>query len=45
MRDGTVLRADAYRPDAAGKFPVLLARTPYDKQLAEFMEMGHKLAE
>ena len=45
MRDGTVLRADVYRPDAAGKFPVLLARTPYDKKLAEFVEMGHKLAE
>ncbi len=32
MRDGTILRADIYRPKAEGKFPVLLARTPYDKQ-------------
>ena len=32
MRDGTVLRADVYRPKADGKFPVLLTRTPYDKQ-------------
>jgi len=32
MRDGVVLRADIYRPKAEGKFPVLLCRTPYDKQ-------------
>ena len=32
MRDGTILRADIYRPKAEGKFPVLLTRTPYDKQ-------------
>ena len=32
MRDGVVLRADVYRPKAEGKFPVLLTRTPYDKQ-------------
>lgn len=31
LRDGVTLRADIYRPDAAGKFPVLLQRTPYDK--------------
>ncbi len=31
MRDGTVLRADVYRPKAEGTFPVLLERTPYDK--------------
>ena len=31
MRDGVVLRADVYRPKADGRFPVLLARTPYDK--------------
>ena len=31
MRDRVVLRADIYRPDAAGKFPVLLERTPYNK--------------
>jgi uncharacterized protein len=32
-RDGVTLRADVYRPDAAGKFPVLLIRTPYDKSV------------
>jgi len=31
MRDGVVLRADIYRPKADGRFPVLLERTPYDK--------------
>jgi len=31
MRDGMTLRADIYRPNAEGKFPVLLVRTPYDK--------------
>ena len=31
LRDGVTLRADVYRPKAAGKFPVLLERTPYDK--------------
>ena len=31
MRDGVVLRADIYRPRSEGKFPVLLERTPYDK--------------
>jgi hypothetical protein len=31
MRDGVTLRADIYRPDAEGKFPVLLKRTPYNK--------------
>ena len=32
MRDGVTLRADIYRPKADGQFPVLLVRTPYDKQ-------------
>jgi len=31
MRDGVTLRADIFRPKADGKFPVLLQRTPYDK--------------
>src|SRR5260221_2045596 len=31
MRDGVVLRSDIYRPKADGKFPVLLQRTPYNK--------------
>ena len=32
MRDGVVLRADIYRPESKDKFPVLLERTPYNKQ-------------
>jgi uncharacterized protein len=31
MRDGVILRGDIFRPDAKGKFPVLLQRTPYRK--------------
>ena len=31
VRDGTTLRADIYRPDAAGKYPTLVQRTPYSK--------------
>ena len=31
MRDGVTLRADICRPKSEGKFPVLLTRTPYDK--------------
>lgn len=33
MRDGTVLRADVYRPDSSERLPVLLQRTPYDKSV------------
>ena len=32
MRDGVVLRADVYRPDARGTYPVLVLRTPYGRQ-------------
>ncbi len=30
MRDGVRLSTDIYRPDAGGKFPVLLVRNPYN---------------
>jgi putative CocE/NonD family hydrolase len=33
MRDGTILFADVYRPAGEGRHPVLLQRTPYNKQL------------
>ena len=33
MRDGIVLRADVYRPQAEGKFPALLAFAIYNKDL------------
>jgi putative CocE/NonD family hydrolase len=42
MRDGIKLYADVFRPDAAGKFPVLLQRTPYDKNYGT--EFGLKAA-
>jgi uncharacterized protein len=35
MRDGTVLRADVWRPEEDGRYPVLLQRTPYDKSVTE----------
>jgi hypothetical protein len=31
MRDGVALAADIARPDAAGKFPAILVRTPYGR--------------
>ena len=47
-RDGVTLRADVYRPDAPGRFPVLLSRLPYDKHLRRrpgdidvFVERGY----
>ena len=33
MRDGTTLMSNVYRPAAGGEYPVLLARTPYGKDL------------
>ena len=35
MRDGVVLRADVWRPQGAGPFPVLVYRTPYGKSAAQ----------
>src|SRR4051812_22255204 len=42
MRDGTILRADIYRPAAPGKFPVILKRTPYDKHNDDATDFGVK---
>lgn len=33
MRDGVKLAADLYRPTGAGRWPVILLRTPYDRRL------------
>lgn len=33
MRDGTILRANVYRPAGPGRWPVLLTRLPYGKDL------------
>ncbi|MCG3125895.1 MAG: hypothetical protein CHACPFDD_00722 [Phycisphaerae bacterium] len=35
MRDGVKLATDVYRPDTAGKHPVILIRTPYKKEMSE----------
>jgi uncharacterized protein len=44
MRDGVVLYADIYRPVAAGRFPVLLERTPYDKAADKEIDIGERAA-
>jgi putative CocE/NonD family hydrolase len=44
MRDGAVLRADIYRPLAAGRFPALLQRTPYSKNTPRASETFSRLA-
>lgn len=36
MRDGTILRADVFRPNNGGPYPVLVRRTPYGKQGRRF---------
>lgn len=41
MRDSTVLRADVYRPEESGEYPVLLQRTPYDKTVAQQITYQH----
>lgn len=33
MRDGTRQAADVYKPSGAGRWPVVLLRTPYDRRL------------
>ncbi|MFC1951476.1 CocE/NonD family hydrolase [Chloroflexota bacterium] len=37
MRDGVRCAADVYRPDAEGKFPALLALSPYGKEQQELL--------
>ncbi len=44
MRDGTVLRADIYRPRAPGRFPAILQRTPYSKNPLHASEEFSKIA-
>lgn len=39
MRDGVKLSTNIYRPDADGKYPVILIRTPYKKEMSEMQ--GH----
>jgi hypothetical protein len=44
MRDGVELATDIYRPAGAGKLPVLLHRTPYDKSDAPAVAIAEALA-
>ncbi len=46
MEDGIRLATDVYRPEAEGRYPVLVARTPYDKSgmaagVAPYAEAGY----
>jgi putative CocE/NonD family hydrolase len=45
MSDGTWLYADVYRPAATGRFPVIITRTPYQKETERFTERAHYFAE
>ena len=40
-RDGTRLDADIWRPDAPGRFPVLLMRQPYGRRIASSLVYAH----
>jgi len=40
MRDGVSLSADVFRPDAPGRFPVILVRTPYDNASPTYARQG-----
>jgi putative CocE/NonD family hydrolase len=46
VRDGTILMADLFQPDAAGRFPALLSFSPYPRQIQDvsaplgFIEAG-----
>jgi predicted acyl esterase len=44
MRDGVILRANVFRPDEPGPYPVLVLRTPYSKegiQPNEYVKAGY----
>lgn len=44
MRDGVILRANVFRPDRGGPYPVLVMRTPYGKRssgLDRYVKAGY----
>ncbi|HEY7391796.1 MAG TPA: CocE/NonD family hydrolase [Bryobacteraceae bacterium] len=45
MRDGVTLATDIIRPDAEGKFPAILVRTPYGKATVQSMTTAKWFAE
>ena len=40
MRDGIMLSSDIWRPDAEGRFPVILSRTAYDNNTPVYDTLG-----
>lgn len=45
MTDGTVLRADVYRPDDAASYPVLMLRTPYGRRFDRYVGSARRLVQ
>jgi putative CocE/NonD family hydrolase len=45
MRDGVTLATDIFRPEADGKFPALLVRTPYGRATARSVTQSYWFAE
>jgi uncharacterized protein len=45
MRDGVKLRADVFTPDGPGPYPVLMTRTPYNKEVTGTISAGMRGAE
>src|SRR5258708_10104505 len=41
LSDGTELVAEIWRPDAPGRFPVLLMRQPYGRRIASTLVYAH----
>lgn len=43
MRDGVILRANVFRPDRGGPYPVLVMRTPYgkSKRMDRYVKAGY----
>ncbi len=38
LSDGTILRADVYRPNTESEYPVLMLRLPYDKETPRYYD-------
>src|ERR1041384_1672778 len=45
MRDGVRLSANVYRPEAKGRFPVIVSRTPYGKDSKSISSMAEFFAQ
>src|SRR5262249_6439375 len=40
MRDGALLATDVYRPDTGERYPTLVARLPYNKEVNQVLNFG-----